>query len=96
MNTKTIWKYPIEIRDSQIVKMPKGSKILSAQFQLDVLCLWAMVDAAEQEKEDRHIHIFGTGQWLTEPAVFRLIATAQRCPMVWHVFECFVKQYEIK
>lgn len=40
---ETIWKFPLEIADSQSVVMPSGARILSAQMQGSTLCLWAVV-----------------------------------------------------
>ena len=57
---KTIWKFELETKDNQIVKMPINAKILTIQTQFDKPCLWALVDP-NADKEDRFIKIFGTG-----------------------------------
>lgn len=57
----TIYKFPLEITDSQVIKMPKGSRILSIKQQRNRVCLWAEVDTSE-EIEDVTILCFGTGQ----------------------------------
>ena len=41
---QVIWKFPLRILDVQIVRMPAGAKILTAQVQYDELQLWAIVD----------------------------------------------------
>lgn len=40
---KTIWKFELKVGDKQTVEMPEGAEILTAQFQGDTLCLWALV-----------------------------------------------------
>lgn len=57
---KTIWKFELETKDNQIVKMPINAKILTIQTQFDKPCLWALVDP-NADKEDRFIKTFGTG-----------------------------------
>lgn len=84
----TVWKYPIEVKLRQRVRMPKGAKILTAQMQGEVLCLWAMVDPAELETVERKIEVLGTGHAASDgPATY--LGTAQHPfgNLVWHVFE---------
>lgn len=40
----TIWKYPLEIYESQSIAMPEGAEILAVQLQDGNPCLWALVD----------------------------------------------------
>lgn len=42
-----IWKFTLAITDKQRVELPRGSQVLCAQFQRDVLRLWAVVDPKE-------------------------------------------------
>ena len=81
----TIWKYELEIVDTQAVEMPMNAKIISAQSQSGVLILWAEVDT-ESILGTRTIRIFGTGN----PADLlncRYIDTVQMGALVWHVYE---------
>ena len=41
---KTIWKYPLRIRDWVRLEMPRGAEILCVQVQGLTPCLWALVD----------------------------------------------------
>lgn len=83
---KTIWKYKLETTDEQFIEMPKGSVILSVQIQKEELCLWALVDSAEQHIDRRLIQILGTGNPIKEePRMF--IGTYQIKGFVGHVFE---------
>ncbi len=86
---RKIYKYPLEMVDTQIVAMPEGAQIISVQMQGDTLCLWAIVDIEpELPVTNRQIEIIGTGNLFMQTN--RLyIATAQCGPLVWHVFERF-------
>jgi hypothetical protein len=57
----TIFKYPLEMTDKQIVKMPRGSSPLSVLNQRESLVLYAAVPDPETGTEDRVIYVKGTG-----------------------------------
>ncbi len=57
---KTIYKYQLEIEDSQVVQMPLDAEILKVDTQKAHPCLWAMVET-DHVLEDRIIQIRGTG-----------------------------------
>lgn len=57
---KTIWKFPLEVTDRQIVTMPEGARILDVQVQNDTPCLWAVVNE-RAEPQRRVIVIYGIG-----------------------------------
>ena len=83
---KTIFKYPLSVTDTQVLKMPKNADVFSAQFQGEQLCVWGLVDT-EAELEDREFRIFGTGQPFEVLGMFRFVDTVQQGDyFVWHVF----------
>lgn len=84
---KTIHKFPLQVADSQEMKMPKDSTILTVQVQNGTPCLWALVDT-DKEAEERFIRIIGTGHPVPEN-VLRYIGTFQvlEGTFVGHVFE---------
>lgn len=84
---QVIYKYPLKVERKQVVQMPLGAIILSAQFQGDVLCIWARVDT-DKPAVNRLIHVYGTGHEM-ESHIHRYIATAQMLStgLVFHVFE---------
>lgn len=87
---KTIWKFPLEIADMQLIKMPLGSKILTVQVQREKLCLWALVNPHPQlRKESRKILIYGTGYDIVKSKRIKYINTCQLHNgfFVGHVFE---------
>jgi hypothetical protein len=84
---KAIWKFEIEIKDSQQVAMPLLAEVLCAQFQHGGLCLWAVVET-DNSIQPRTIEIFGTGHRMPE-IERRYIGSVQMAggQLVWHVFE---------
>ena len=82
----TIYKYPLEIATIQPLQVPRDAKILSVQFQNDVLCLWALVDP-KKELTIRYFLIFGTGRLIENMPKTVFLATVQHAGYVWHVFE---------
>lgn len=86
LDVQTIWKYPLKITDTQVVTMPKGAEILSAQMQGDGLCVWAKVDSGEPS-EDVMFFVHGTGHGLTSPEAKYLDTFQMRGgTLVFHVF----------
>ena len=84
---RTIYKYPLEGTDEQIVLMPRGAEILCVQVQNGIPCLWADISTENaQEREKRYIRIIGTGHELPK-AVMKYIGTFQMGALVFHVFE---------
>ena len=84
---KLIWKFPIQIKAYQELKLPYGAEILTVQFQEDTLCLWALVPSSNHQSQTRELKIFGTGQFIEFSDSLKYIATVQRSSFVWHVFE---------
>lgn len=85
---KTIWKFPIETVDSQVVSMPEGAKIIAVQMQGEQPCLWALVNT-EAPKKPVEIRTHGTGHPLPEDAHFYThIGTyqLQHGVLIFHVF----------
>lgn len=83
---KTIWKFQLQLTDSQSIRMPEKSEILTVQMQGNTPCLWALVDS-ELPSEGRVIEVYGTGHPVNEVGERRYIATFQSGMFVWHVFE---------
>jgi len=98
---KRIYKYQLEVTDQQIIKMPKGAELLSAQFQGKDLCVWALVNlrgSPDYEMREYEFRIFGTGHEIDveieDPGEdfnderFKFLATVQQFggDLVWHIF----------
>lgn len=82
-----IWKWPLAVTDVQIIRVPKGAQILTAQAQGGTLNVWALSDT-DAETEDRLIRVIGTGNPApANPGKF--IATVQLYGggLVFHIFD---------
>lgn len=85
---RTIYKYPIEITDSQKIEMPVGSELIHAGFDpTGTPCVWALVDTAT-DKCLQEILIFGTGNPISEGHYLSSehIGSFVQGQFVWHVF----------
>lgn len=66
----TIWKYPIQVRDSQKISMPYTHNILCVQVQNDEPCLWVEVNS-DHPLIDVEILVYGTGHKINQPGKSR-------------------------
>lgn len=89
---KTIWKFPIMLNISNIVKisMPKNSEIISLQMQNEEPCMWVIVDT-HVGTEERTFEVYGTGHEIIDEKGFHrnFIGTFQVAggELVFHLFE---------
>jgi hypothetical protein len=83
-----IWKFPLQLIDTQIISMPYAAKILCVQIQNGVPCLWALCNTNDGVA-DVTIDIFGTGHSIMDLFTRTYIGTVQMGGgmLVWHVFE---------
>lgn len=82
---KRIYKYQLSITRVQEVVMPTGAKLLTAQMQGGMICVWAMVrEGAELVK--RRFSIVGTGHQ-SDLSEKNYVGTVQDDGFVWHVFD---------
>lgn len=84
--SEIIYKYPLEVIDEQMVAMPEGARILSAQWQGRGLVAWAVVDPLAKPVQ-RRVRVVGTGNPMPE-FDGSYVSTVQEPgrPFVWHVF----------
>lgn len=82
---KTIYKYELEIQDTQVITMPMNSKILSVQKQGLSVWLWAIVDT-QFSNTYYTFNIVGTGNPMPDEPIGDYIGTIQVNGFVWHVF----------
>jgi len=86
---KTIWKFELEIKNEQIIEMPKNALILqTAQIQNGRPVIWAVCDDEEKEKSNVIILTLGTGNLINVNIQLRFvyIGTYQLGSFVGHVF----------
>lgn len=63
--SQSVWKFPLQVADEQIIEVPLGAKPLNAEMQNDELCLWMLVNPAV-EKVTKKVHIHGTGHKVSD------------------------------
>lgn len=82
-----IYKYPLDLVDSQTVQIQRPIKILTAQVQNGIICAWALIDEEPKFTREVQFLIVGTGNPndfdLTE---FEYLSTVQLNSFVWHIF----------
>lgn len=84
-----IFKYPLKIEDSQLLELPKGSTILSAQNQREQLVLYVRVpDPAYDGTTKVKVLIRGTGHDAsgTEKTQYLSTVMFHGGSLVYHVF----------
>ena len=59
---QVIYKYQLQVADTQKLKLPVGFKILSLQVQDGVPCIWVLLDARSDEYYDCIITTLGAGK----------------------------------
>jgi hypothetical protein len=80
----TIWKFPIEITDEQVIEVPKVNRPLDVQIQSGTPCIWMAVDP-DSPRIQVKARVFGTGHPGVTPDM-DYIGTFQFGPLVFHVF----------
>lgn len=100
--TKAIWKFPLRLQAHQIVNMPRGAEILTAQIQhmgeygkaigeSDFILVWALIENPDNPAYvERKFYVIGTGHLLEgfDFSKVKYVATVQQDEdrFVWHVF----------
>lgn len=81
-----VWKYPLNIGYNEF-EMPAGSKILTAQVQVDnLLVLWALVEP-NYPKITKRFRVIPTGFVEVDGDKYDYVATVQSGWLVYHVFQ---------
>ena len=85
--SQMVYKYPLELTDTQQIEMPDGARLLSVKNQQGTLCLWALVDP-HAPMVKRTIYVLGTGHTRNDEVSAELfVGTVLMGWLVWHVFE---------
>lgn len=82
---RTIYKYNLDLQETQEKSMPAGAIALSVQMQDGDLCLWALVDTSSKSQL-RRVWIRGTGTDCVGMCKQEYIGSVQDGPYIWHVF----------
>ncbi len=85
---KSIFKYPVNLENMQVIQLPRFSTPLSIQEQGGRFQMWALVDT-EQPQRDYLLHCYRTGHQVEElPIGHEFISTVQlhSGALVFHFF----------
>lgn len=83
---ETIYKYPLEIFDSQKIYTFKTMRPLCIQLQNGIPTLWALVDT-NSKQTSRRIVMHGTGNEIDRSVFnYQYLGTVQLNGLVWHYF----------
>lgn len=82
---KKIWKFQLQVTDTQIVEMPVGAEILSLQVQHSVPCIWALVDD-HVGREKVTFTAYGTGHDVYHRSGYVGTYQLHTGTLVFHVF----------
>lgn len=83
---KKIYKYTLEVTDTQTLEMPNGSKLLTIQNQNNDIVLWVECDPNAKPTKYNFL-IVGTG--FEVPLLSNVqtyIGTVQIRSLVWHIY----------
>ncbi len=85
--SSAIWKYHLGPA-LNIVAMPAGARLLTAQVQRGALVLWALVDPGMRARS-RQVYVAPTGEVPARLATATYVATVQvhSGDLVWHIFD---------
>jgi 3-oxoacyl-(acyl-carrier-protein) synthase len=85
---KSIYKYELDITDSQILDLPVGSKLLSVANQNNKIVLYALVNVDVTFKKSHTIITHGTGHQANDvdDATFLGTVLLHSGQLVFHVF----------
>ncbi len=88
-STRTIWKFPLDIKDDQEVKVPYGGIVRHVGLQqipdrpVNQLCMWVEVDP-DAKIQTHGVYVVGTGNPVPENVDF--VGSVVADPFVWHVY----------
>lgn len=85
---QNIFKYKLEVVDTQMVEAPVGMKWLAAQFQGSHIFVWGKFYTHFQDDKTLYtFYIRGTGHaWDGRPYAQDYLDTVQMNQFVWHIF----------
>ena len=81
-----IYKYRLEIKDRQLIKMKECAVIMHVGLDVeDHLCVWAEVNSNFRDVQ-REFFVRGTGQE-RDDVTGGYLGTVRMDPYMWHVYE---------
>lgn len=62
-----IYKYSLPVQEKYVIELPKASRIIRVEDVDGLFFLWAIVDTETDEKENRYLEFYKTGQTIETP-----------------------------
>lgn len=81
-----IYKYRIEVREIQTLRVPEISRVLDLQVQCEQAAMWMLVDPNSKMREFK-VRTYGTGESIPTELPLVHLGTYQNAGSVRHVFE---------
>ncbi|MBT2759901.1 hypothetical protein [Paenibacillus sp. ISL-20] len=88
MHHYSVWKYTLEVDESQDIDMPKGSEIISVETQGESIVIYALV-RPQEEKDTYRVLVYGTGHDIhLNVTEYKFLGTAKfgNGELMFHVF----------
>ena len=85
--SRSVWKFPIPVDDEwHEVTIPLPGRVVNvdAQGAYGTVMIWAEVTTDSAVSVTQHYRVFGTGQQITNDAVY--VGSTVAGPFVWHVY----------
>jgi hypothetical protein len=79
---RTIYKYQIPVEDTFSLDLPANSKVLTAQTQRQVPCIWVEIDS-QAPKHPREFRLVGTGHPMRYIGSFQMLQET----LIFHLYE---------
>jgi len=84
---RKVYKYVLNnVRDIQIITLPRARKLLKVGTQDGVITLWYEVVVSGGFYDEQKFRIYGTGEAMHDES-FKYLDTAFTGPNVWHIYE---------
>lgn len=80
-----IFKYPLQPTDEQLVHVPGGAGLLTAQMQGGEMMLWAVAEPGQPNRAYK-VRVIGTGNAFKGWPGTYLCTVQMGSALVWHVF----------
>lgn len=87
-----IWKYKLRIEKSQEIEFPENAKILTAQVQDNIPCIWAEVDDSKAKKEIKTFYLIPTGEEVNNGSRYIATLPFNNGKIIQHLYESVEKK----
>ncbi len=88
MANRSIYRYKIDIANTQTLTLPKGAEILSVINHFGDVCIYAIVDTETTEREEYALQCYSTGYTIRHDDSYKFLGTVVMLDgnFIYHVF----------